>query len=100
MIRKLFFHILFMGALFGPIFTMAQEHLTLYYRPNCPFCTKVFKTLKKLDIEIELKDLNSNQEFQAELIEIGGKRQVPCLVIDGKAKYESQDIISYLKSMG
>ena len=32
-----------------------------------------------------------------ELIAIGGKQQVPCLVIDGKALYESSDIVAYLR---
>ena len=35
----------------------------------------------------------SNRE---ELITIGGMSQVPCLVIDGKAMYESDDIIAWL----
>ncbi|MDR2716000.1 MAG: glutathione S-transferase N-terminal domain-containing protein, partial [Coriobacteriaceae bacterium] len=30
------------------------------------------------------------------LIKIGGKKQIPCLVIEGKALYESDDIIAYL----
>jgi len=33
---------------------------------------------------------------RSELIAIGGKGQVPCLVIDGKAMYESDDIIVWL----
>ena len=32
-----------------------------------------------------------------ELIQIGGKTQVPCLIIDGQALYESDDIIDWLK---
>ncbi len=31
------------------------------------------------------------------LLDVGGKTQVPCLVIDGKALYESNDIIEWLK---
>ena len=34
----------------------------------------------------------------AELIERGGKRQVPCLFIDGKALYESSDINAWLET--
>ena len=29
---------------------------------------------------------------------IGGKVQSPCLIIDGKAMYESDDIIAYLRT--
>jgi glutathione S-transferase len=36
---------------------------------------------------------------QNDLIKIGGKKQIPCLVIEGKALYESDDIIAYLGSL-
>ena len=32
-----------------------------------------------------------------DLIRIGGMMQTPCLMIDGKAMYESDDIIEWLK---
>ena len=32
-----------------------------------------------------------------ELARVGGKRQVPCLFIDGKPLYESLDIIKWLE---
>ena len=32
------------------------------------------------------------------LTEVGGKHQVPCLFIDGKPLYESNDIIEYLRT--
>ena len=32
-----------------------------------------------------------------ELIQVGGKQQVPCLFIDGKPLYESLDIIRWLE---
>ncbi|MBS4843870.1 MAG: glutathione S-transferase domain-containing protein, partial [Collinsella sp.] len=31
------------------------------------------------------------------LIAVGGKRQVPCLFIDGKPLYESSDIIAWVQ---
>ena len=34
---------------------------------------------------------------QNDLIRIGGKKQVPCLVINGKPLYESDDIVAYLR---
>jgi len=33
---------------------------------------------------------------QNDLVSIGGRKQVPCLVINGSAMYESDDIIAYL----
>ena len=32
------------------------------------------------------------------LMEVGGKRQVPCLFIDGAPLYESSDIIDWLRA--
>lgn len=73
--------------------------LTLYYYATCPYCRKVTKFIEKHDLdEIELKNINQDQEAESELIEIGGKRQVPCLFIDGEPLYESEDILKWLKS--
>ena len=69
----------------------------LYYMPTCPFCQKVIAFMKKNEIEVLMKDTLSNPAFRQELLEIGGKTQVPCLVIDGKALYESEDIILWFK---
>ncbi|PXV64008.1 glutaredoxin family protein [Halanaerobium congolense] len=73
--------------------------LVLYYYPTCPYCRKVTKFIDKHDLEeIELKNINQDEEAEAELIEVGGKRQVPCLFINGKPLYESNDIINWFKS--
>ncbi len=71
--------------------------LILYYMPTCPFCQKVIAFMKKNDIEVAMKDTLLNPAFRQELLELGGKTQVPCLVIDGKALYESDDIILWFK---
>ena len=71
--------------------------LVLYYMPTCPFCQKVISFMKKNDIEVTMKDTLGEQSYRQELLTIGGKTQVPCLVIDGKALYESDDIISWFK---
>ena len=44
-----------------------------------------------------MKDTHENPAYRDELIKIGGKPQIPCLVIDGKALYESLDIIEWFK---
>ena len=51
----------------------------------------------KNNIDIDLVDIRANPENNKELIEIGGKDQVPMLLIDGKPLYESSDIIKWLK---
>lgn len=73
--------------------------LILYYFPSCPYCKKVTKFIDKHNLEkIKLKNINQDEEAERELIEIGGKRQVPCLFINGEPLYESNDIINWLKS--
>ena len=71
--------------------------LTLYHFEGCSYCAKVRDFMAKNNIPISLKDIHANPAYCDELIKVGGKKQVPCLVIDGKALYESLDIIEWLK---
>lgn len=73
--------------------------LTLYYKPTCPFCQKVLSAAEELNVSFELKDISVDDSAAAELIERGGKRQVPFLVDEDKGveMYESDDIIVFLK---
>lgn len=73
-----------------------MDELKLYYLPTCPFCQKVLLFMKENDIEIEKHSTREPAEREF-LISHGGKNQVPCLFINGKALYESDDIIDYLK---
>ncbi len=70
--------------------------LELYMRPGCPYCGKVMRFMQENKITIPLKDISDDTNRQT-LIKVGGKQQVPCLFIDGKPMYESDDIINYLK---
>ena len=70
--------------------------LILFYKENCPFCIRVINYLEKIDKEVQLKNISENPDAKQELLSIGGKTQVPCLLIDGKALYESLDIIRWL----
>ena len=71
--------------------------LTLYHFMGCPYCQRVMDYLSKEGISVPLKDILESSANRDELISIGGKSQVPCLVIDGKALYESLDIIEWFK---
>ena len=71
--------------------------LTLYHFAGCPYCARVRNYMAEHNIAIPLKDTHANPAYDDELIKIGGKKQVPCLIIDGKALYESLDIIEWLK---
>jgi glutaredoxin len=75
-----------------------MSDLILYYFESCPYCQKVFNYLKGKNIDLKLKNIHEDQEAASELVEVGGKNQVPCLFIDGDPLYESDDIINWLKS--
>ena len=64
---------------------------------GCPYCQRVRDFLAKEEIAVPMKDTHQDPASREELIKIGGKPQVPCLVIDGIALYESLDIIEWFK---
>ena len=74
--------------------------LILYQFRACPFCIKVRRNMRRLNLDIEKRNANENPEYQAELIEGGGRWQTPCLRIENEGEvewlYESSDIINYL----
>jgi len=75
--------------------------LALYHFPTCPFCIKSRRTLRRLSLNVELRDAKNNETHRAALIAGGGKPQVPCLRItdaDGQHTwlYESDAINAYL----
>ena len=72
--------------------------LELYYSPYCPYCIKVLNALKDMAVRVTLKNINEDKEAAKTLVEVGGKRQVPCLFINGSPLYESDDIISFLRT--
>ena len=74
-----------------------MQPLVLYVKFTCPFCTKVLNFIKENSIDIPLVDVTKDNN-RDQLIELGGKAMVPCLFIEGKALYESDDIIIYLKN--
>lgn len=74
-----------------------MPQLTLYHFDGCPYCQRVKDFMKQKGISIPMKDTHQDPEAKEELIRIGGKLQVPCLTIDGKALYESLDIIDWFK---
>lgn len=75
--------------------------LALYHFPTCPFCLKSRRVMKRLSLNIELRDARNNETHRAALVAGGGKPQVPCLLItddEGKQTwlYESDAINAYL----
>lgn len=77
------------------------KHLSLYHFQTCPYCLRVRRVIKKLRLNIELRDISRVPEYRTELITHGGYSTVPCLRIEdheGKVRwmYESSDINRYL----
>ncbi len=73
------------------------RHLILYYKPACPYCQKVLDFMKSKSIVVPLRNIEENPDYRQQLVQAGGKAQVPCLFIDGRAQYESDDIIHWLE---
>ena len=79
----------------------ACNNLMLYHYPSCPFCVRVRRHMKRLNLPIRLIDPRRDAQAMQRLVEQGGRQQVPCLQIieaDGQSvwMYESADINSYL----
>ena len=70
--------------------------LELYYRPTCHYCQKVLGFMNQNGIVLTMHNVLEGDN-RNNLIKIGGMPQIPCLIIDGRAMYESDDIIDWLK---
>lgn len=73
--------------------------LELFKMNTCPYCRKVMAFIDSEGrTDVTYLDIHKSAEAEKRLIEVGGKRQVPCLFIDGEPMYESLDIIEWLKA--
>lgn len=75
-----------------------KPKLLFYTRSTCPYCKRVSAYLSSVNKTVPSVDIGKCPEAAKELIKIGGKSQVPCLVINGKPLYESSDIIHWFKN--
>ena len=75
-----------------------MKSLVLYKKETCPYCRKVMGFISSTGrTDVVYRDIIDDHGAAEELISVGGKRQVPCLFIDGKPLYESLDIIKWLE---
>jgi len=76
-----------------------EAELELFKFDSCPFCQRVYGTIRKLGVwdDIRMRDTISEPGANEELIQRGGKRQVPCLFVDGEPMYESAEISRWLE---
>ena len=79
-------------------------NLSLYHHDLCPYCAKVKRAIKTFDLgslEPVLRNIKKHEQHRLELVNKGGKQQVPALKIEfdsGQAHwlYESDLIIDFL----
>ena len=79
--------------------TGESVELLLFSSKTCFFCHRVLDLAKKLQIPLTVKDTREDRQARKTLIAVGGKRQVPCLFINGTPLYESSDIIRFFKTL-
>ena len=79
----------------------ACAELALYQLPRCPFCIKVRRNMHRLNLPIELRNVQPGSPYRDELQAGGGRTMSPCLRIEENGEtrwmYESNDIITYLE---
>ena len=76
--------------------------LALYQFTACPYCVRVRRAIRRLGLNIELRDARRNSGWAQELRREGGRYQVPCLRFENAAGevhwlYESRDIVAWLE---
>ena len=73
-----------------------KTKLDLYYYDSCPFCKIVLKTIKDLNLLVDLKNIHLEESNLKKLLKDTGRRTVPCLYIDNEPLFESLDIVAWL----
>lgn len=79
----------------------STSSMKLYHFKLCPFCVKTRRTIHRLGLNIETRDARNSPKWNQELVNDGGRYQVPCLrVVKGDNSvewiYESNRINQYL----
>ncbi len=84
----------------GPAFTSRGGEpleLVLFKRDTCFWSWRVRAGARRLGLALPMRDTRKDTEAAAELVRLGGKAQVPCLVANGQALYDSKAILRYLE---
>ncbi len=78
------------------------DNLALYYYETCAFCIRVLRTIERLRLKIEQRNIRRVPAYREQLLQGGGDATVPCLLIqqeDGALQwlYGSDAIMNYLE---
>ncbi len=69
----------------------------LYHRLLCPYCARVKRIIRRLGVQVELREVLLSRRNRAELRELAGQVRVPCLVVSGTVVREPDEIMKYLE---
>ena len=71
---------------------------TLFVKSSCGHSRRTLLALDNLHLRdtVAVRNVTEDAASAAELVKVGGKDQAPCLVLDGKASYESAELITAL----
>ncbi len=72
--------------------------LVLYKYDSCWFCQKVLRAIDALQLNVAYRDTRRDTGALEELMSTGGRTQVPCLFVNGRPLYESDDIVHFLET--
>lgn len=80
------------------VYASSSPKLILYMRTSCPYCNVVMEAIEQINnnLNIEIIDLDVRRDQIQYLVEQTGKRQVPCLFIDGEPLLESREIANWI----
>lgn len=73
--------------------------LVLYKHDACGYCHRVMAAMRELNLEFPMRDVRREPQAYPEVIRAGGLAQVPMLLVNGEAMYESADIIRFLRTL-
>lgn len=82
-----------------PPINLNPQELVLYKYDACPFCRRVMAVIEEHALPVVYRDTRENPHYRQQLIELTGKTQVPCLLIDGQPMLESKEIVQYLQTV-
>jgi glutaredoxin len=73
--------------------------LELIHKWQCPYSARVrdFIDEQGLKDRIDYTEINEVEGAKDKLVQLTGKSQVPCLVIDGQPMLESGEIVKWLQ---
>ncbi len=73
--------------------------LELIHKWQCPYSARVrdFIDEQGLNDQIDYTEINEVEGAKDKLVQLTGKSQVPCLVIDGQPMLESGEIVQWLQ---